>query len=192
MSKLSTFAAFIFGAATGALVTWKVLKTKYEQIAQEEIDSVKETFSERLKEIEEEPGDEDEEDDSEKNVSKSINTKPDIFEYAKTIKDNGYSKDESTDDEEDELSYKKPYVISQDEFGENDDYETVTLYYYEDDVLTDDNDNIIKDVDELVGLDSLTRFGEYEDDSVFVRDDGIRTDYEILKDSRKYHELNEG
>ena len=49
------FNVFIFtiGAVTGSLVIWKFVKTKYEKIAQEEIDSVKETFFERKrKEIE--------------------------------------------------------------------------------------------------------------------------------------------
>ena len=36
---------FSTGVAIGSFVTWKMVKTKYERIAQEEIDSVKETFS---------------------------------------------------------------------------------------------------------------------------------------------------
>ena len=40
---------FIFatGAAIGSLVTWKLLKTKYQQIANDEIESVKSVFSRR-------------------------------------------------------------------------------------------------------------------------------------------------
>ena len=36
---------FITGAATGSVVTWKLIETKYARIAQEEIDSVKEAFA---------------------------------------------------------------------------------------------------------------------------------------------------
>ena len=38
--------AFIFtaGAAIGSVVTWKVIKTKYEQISKEEIESVREEY----------------------------------------------------------------------------------------------------------------------------------------------------
>ena len=36
---------FTAGAIIGSLVTWKVVKTKYEDIAQEEIDSVKEEYT---------------------------------------------------------------------------------------------------------------------------------------------------
>ena len=83
----------------------------------------------------------------------------------------------------------KPYVISPDDFDEMDDYETETLMYYEDDVLTDDGGNIITDVEKLIGKDSLSHFGEYEDDSVFVRNDKLKTDYEILADGRNYYDV---
>ena len=53
-NTLISLAAFAIGAAAGSVATWAVVKTKYERIAQEEIDSVKEVFSkEAEKEIEE-------------------------------------------------------------------------------------------------------------------------------------------
>ena len=42
---------------------------------------------------------------------------------------------------------------------------------------------------ETIGKDSLTHFGEYEDDSVFVRNDRLKADYEILMDQRTYAEV---
>ena len=80
---------------------------------------------------------------------------------------------------------KGPYVISPDEYDEND-YETETLYYYPDGVLTDTYDNVIVDIEETVGKKSLTCFGEYEEDSVFVRNDDLETDYEILLQPDNY------
>ena len=47
MSKSINFMLFIFGAAVGSAATWTYAKKKYELIAQEEIDSVKEVFSKR-------------------------------------------------------------------------------------------------------------------------------------------------
>ena len=184
MNKSSIFIlSFSLGAAAGAVVSWKLLKTKYEQIAQEEIDSVKAVFSERFKELEEK--DECYE-SKENNISHSINNKPDLFEYASRIQKEGYSNNK----EGDENMEEKPYVISPDEFDTND-YETESLTYYSDGVLTDNWDNVIEeeDIEELVGLDSLNHFGEYEDDSVLVRNDFLKTDYEILKDLRKYSEV---
>ena len=46
-NKTITFTMFVFGVAIGSVVTWQYVKKKYEQIAQEEIDSVKEIFSKR-------------------------------------------------------------------------------------------------------------------------------------------------
>lgn len=87
----------------------------------------------------------------------------------------------------------KPYVISPDEFGETD-YKIISLICYADDVLTDEFDNIIDDVEGTVGEASLNTFGEYEDDTVFVRNDSLEIDYEICADLRAYSEIyrNEG
>lgn len=46
MSKTS-FAMFLAGATVGSAAAWLCLKRYYEQIAQEEIDSVKAAFAER-------------------------------------------------------------------------------------------------------------------------------------------------
>ena len=64
----------------------------------------------------------------------------------------------------------KPYVISPEEFGEYEEYEKISLTYYGDQVLADENDELVEDVEGAVGFESLTHFGEYEDDSVFVPD----------------------
>ena len=81
-----------------------------------------------------------------------------------------------------------PYVISPEEFDEEG-YETISLTYYADGVLADEQNFPIEDVEDTVGKDALNSFGEYEDDSVYVRDDDKGIDYEILLDIRKYSEL---
>ena len=42
---LNNVLIFAAGVGIGSVVTWKIVKTKYDQIIQEEIDSVKEAFS---------------------------------------------------------------------------------------------------------------------------------------------------
>lgn len=83
----------------------------------------------------------------------------------------------------------KPYIISPEEFGESGNYTQISLTYYSDGVLADDEDEIIEDIDDTVGEDFADHFGDYEDDSVFVRNDRLRCDYEILKDNRSYHDV---
>lgn len=84
------------------------------------------------------------------------------------------------------MELDKPYIITPGEFGEFHDYETITLIYYSDGVLVDDNDEIIDEPDEIVGEGNLERFGEFDDNSLHIRNDQLKCDYEILKDKTTY------
>ena len=204
-STLKGVLIFVLGAAAGSLATWKLIEKKYKDIAQEEIDSVKDTFSKMKKneypdKLEDYPDFEefddsddsyDEEPKSEQKIDR--NNKPDIVEYAKILSETGYTNYAERQDKKEKkgvepVEDERPYVISPDEFGEKDGYENVTLTYYADGVLTDYFDNVISNIDEVVGFDSLDHFGEYEDDAVFVRNEKMETDYEILRDLRDFNE----
>lgn len=171
---LSSIGMFVAGAAIGSLVTWKLVKTKYERIAQEEIDSVKEVFSKR----------------EEKSSEKDIDEDDSETESLEDIIDESCYKTESTDKEEKKEmnNSDRPYVITPEEFGDSD-YAIISLTYYTDGTVTNEKNKIVANVDELIGLDSLNHFGEYEDDSVFVRNDALQIDFEILKDWRDYSEV---
>lgn len=182
-NKLEIFAVFTAGVAVGVASAWKFVKKKYEQIAQEEIDSVKESFSKKIPDVVKK-------EDIMKPVAKVDKTteKPSIAEYAAILQKEGYDYSKSNANKAKEPAFKKPYVITPEEFGEFDEYEKISLTYYADQVLADENDEIMEDADIVVGLDSLSHFGEYEDDSVFVRNDRLKCDYEILLDQRDYRE----
>lgn len=189
-SILTNVSLFAAGAAIGSVVTWKLLKTKYEQIAQEEIDSVKERFSTPKSD---EAPDTDSDEPIETTHELGMSRKPDIREYAAKLQEEGYSTDyasvTTTNSKKEVADVERPYTISPDEYGELDDYELISLTYYADNVLADDLDELVEDVDEVVGLASLETFGEYEKDSVFVRNDKRKCDYEILRDARKYTDV---
>lgn len=85
-----------------------------------------------------------------------------------------------------------PYVINVDEFltGEKD-YEQVPYTYYEGDkVLVDSQDKAITavEVSATVGHENLQRFGEQseDEDSVYVRNDKLCLDFEIVRSHGKY------
>lgn len=172
--------ALSIGAAIGSAVTWKVIKTKYERIAQEEIDSVKEYYLEKYGK---------QANSKEKPSSKEDN-KAMIDGYANNI-DEYVSHSDANDEKGDSDSMDDfgPEVITPDEFGEINEYDTISLTYYADEVLTDDMDIPIEDIGETVGYSFADHFGEYEDDSVFIRNHRLKCDYEILMDERKYSEL---
>lgn len=176
-TKLFGAFAFVVGAAAGSFVTQKVLRKKYDEILEKEIEDVKRAYSGKKEEDPVEPKEE-----------KTVD--PGTDKYKQVLVEQGYVSYADLKETKGgvERVSGKPYVIRPEEFGEED-YETVSLTYYEDGVLTDEYDEVIEDVDEVVGKDSLTHFGEYEDDSVFVRNDEREIDYEILKDMRKYSDV---
>lgn len=166
--------AFSLGAAAGSLITWKLVEAKYKRIADEEIKDVVEHFSNKRKE---------ESETEEKNVDEKDSV---VDEYSEIA--GGYKSDEEGSEEP--MKDAKPFVIPPEEFGQMDDYEAESLMYFEgDDVLTDDWFNVIENVDGLVGKDFAEHFGEYEDDSVFVRNPMFKKDFEILKDERTFESV---
>ena len=182
-SKGIAFLAFIAGAGMGSVCTWQLLKRKYELIAQEEIDSVKAAYATR-ESIEKagksfvegfRDGFKVAEDRTQKDEGDV-----DFKKYASIIQKEGYTDySRSVEEKKGEAFVEKPYVISPEEFGEFEEYEKISLTYYADKVLAD----------EIVGEESLNHFGEYEDDSVFVRNDRLKCDYEILLDQRNYSDV---
>ena len=170
---------FASGAGIGVLASWKFFETKYNKIADEEIAAMKEHYKNKEKEAAEPTEDVEQTDISDKEALEA--EKETYVEIINDYVGEGGSAS---------MHFSKPEVISPDDFGELENYETETLTLYADGVLTDDWDNIIEDVEAMVGVDSLSRFGEYEDDTVFVRNDIYRTDYEICRDSRNYSDLN--
>lgn len=181
-TKLTHIFAFLSGAAIGSVVTWKLIKTKYEKIAQEEIDSVKEEFSKCKKE---------DKDVLENDENKDVLTftKKDYEAYENIVRDNGYiSPDTPIDKNEKGNSVGDQdcdfRVISPAEAGDEYDIETLT-YYAGDHILTDEYDNIIT----LPYFNPEPYFGEFEDDAVHVRSDIRKVDYEILRDMRSYSDV---
>ena len=177
---------FILGAASASFITYKVVEKKFKDIADEEIASVKEMYERKMKKVEQ--------DKNEKveavNLPFELEQKaeevnlpwPKQNPYGSLVTDLGYSNNK--EETEDMIDYDIQ-IIPPEDFGEYG-YETDSLTYYEDKVLTYNNDVVILDVNKVVGSDALNSFGEYEDDSVFVRNHGLKTDYEILKDTRKF------
>lgn len=187
---------FAAGAAIGSAVTWKVVKTKYEHLIQEEIESVKSAFNDMLAIRQAQDGESDEEDaedqperteqinwsdyedltEDDEEADEGLNDYERLLKKYTDIKEKGGVEDMT----------KEPYVISPYDFGELDGYHTIELTYYADGTLEDEDYEIVTDVEELIGPKALTTFGEYEDDSVFVRNERLRTDFQILKDYRTY------
>ena len=189
MNKLLIFLA---GAGLGSGITWLIVKKHYQNVADEEIESVVSRFRDPMpiKIVEDEP---EKEEKMNRYVELTKNyTKPNPMDYAAKYQNKpseqkdeiDYTATEHPEDDDEET----PYVISPEEFGELDDYEKVSLTYYADGYLVEGDLGIIDDVDVVVGPDALDSFGEYEEDAVYVRNDQHKTDYEILLSEMNYHD----
>ena len=188
--KLSSVIIFCGGVFIGGFLTWDFFKTKYEKIADEEIASVKETFEHR----EPRPDKNYKVEEALKGNDEYINVSPGVSErIIKIIDSNGYRNYSNTEIETDkkggtaDMELKQPYVITPEQYEDNVDYTKVSLTWYNDEVLEDDWGNVL-DPDDVIGSDALKTFGQYEKDSVFVRDDDEQIDYEVLLDTRNYKE----
>lgn len=103
--------------------------------------------------------------------------------------------DDPTDafDYEEELKHRSidtPYVISYEEYMENDpEYIQVTLTFFEgDDILSDEHDKPVDDVDEYVGETNLLRFGHGSQDPniVYIRNEKLDLDFEVARSDGSY------
>lgn len=198
-STLNKVIIFAIGAAIGSLVAWKLTKTKYEKIMIEEEQSLREYYNkktkvyedsantlhdyynDRLKEIDEK--EKKMEEDKKTEESKIVN---DLRErYAKVLKDHKYSIDEPCY----EGGKDRPYVVTPEEFGNADEYDITSLNYYADGIVSDDWGNKIEDLEATIGEDFASHYGEYEEDAVYIRNDRLKVEYEVLKSLSKYSEM---
>lgn len=173
--KLFNVLLFTAGAAIGSVVTWRVMKARYERIVQEEIESVKETWARMNREDDDSSVVDDNDEDEDEDASDDEDVDPVMIDYYKLANKYKGSDDKIENSEEgggdDEVPYiNGPYVITPNDFGDGDyDHDTYCLTYYSDGVLSND---------------------WYEkEDILHVRNERLKADYEIVRDCRKYADV---
>lgn len=189
---------FAAGALAGAAVAARAVRDKYQQEAEEEIAEMRDYYRELRKENVEKYPVQNEEAEAEKEE----NTKD---EYDEIVK--GYTNytqylskaaakyfdtetKENKKEEKEERTNYEPFIIDVEEFGEDPTYDTATLTYYKDKVLTNDLDDVIDY--SVAGEENLKIFDEHPDcKAIYVRDDIYMVDYEILKDPYQYDEYDD-
>jgi hypothetical protein len=202
---------FVAGVAVGSAVTVKLVKTKYEKRANEEIESVREYYASKRSKTPEVTVKDSTittkyvDEIKELDRIKELDGEEKIKAYSDMVKDYGYTPKETEDSENDENTKKKEIVkaehkqnvvlITPEELGENVDdldrcFDIVTLVYYADGVMVYHMDeHLVDDIEDLVGSEFKDHFGDYEDDAVFVRNFRNETDYEIIRDEDRYYDI---
>ena len=167
-SSIRYILAFAAGLGLGALGASYILKNKYKDISNEEIEAIKERYKEKEEAL--------------MASNKSI-SKPDVSEMAKDIKkyediieESGYSKDnkeKKTTDDNILIITEKKYDNEEPEFGKAD-----INFYKGDSVLADIDDTILDAID-YIGQIGLEEVVHTKDDVVYIRNVKDETDYAI-------------
>ena len=166
-SKGAALLGLALGFVAGASVAYLYLKNQMP----EEVTEFVPVKNERWEEATEDGKDEEKEEDLKK--ANAIIAKNSYSQYYD-------EKVETKRDELEQASRSKPYIISPGEVGDIPGYDKFTLKYYRDGVLLDDANEPLDDATSIVGDRFMTHFGEYEEDTVYVRNDRTQADYEIL------------
>ena len=206
MKRLLNFVVLTLAASTGFYLGWMYSKKRYENLADDEVASIKKMMEDRYgtKDI---PAKEKSvkavEDTTKKDIPvgvvktsiKELKKKEGYKDYAKQYQGEASDKRIPGSPDNDMVIIAegvrpdKPYIITPEDFSESN-FESITLFYYADKVLADDDYNVILNIEELIGEGSLESFGMYEDDSVHVRNDILGIDYEILLDERYFGKIS--
>ena len=207
--SMNNIISFSMGMLFGGAISYYYVKKKFNDGYQEEIKNIKETLK-KEKENKVDKHIENDIMDTEAiydNLKSSGETEEELTKYNDVVEKTNYNRLYETEDEdedenennddsklkvvENENPIAKPYVISPDEFEQNydDDYITITFIYFADGVLTEDDYTIVDNIEETIGSESLNHFGEYEDDSVYVKNECRKRYYEILLDDRNYYDI---
>jgi hypothetical protein len=184
---------FAAGALAGAAVAARVVRDKYQQEAEEEIAEMRDYYRELRKNAKTPNEDKIVEEENTKE-EKEENTKNEYDEivkgYTNYTQYNDTETKENKKEEKEERTNYDPFIIDVEEFGEDPTYDTATLTYYKDKVLTNDLDDIIDY--SVAGEENLKIFDEHPDcKAIYVRDDIYMVDYEIIRDPYQYDEYDD-
>lgn len=181
-SMINSVLTFVIGAGVGAVASVFIVKKHYEEISKQEIESVKEVYAKK-KEL-------DEHDVDRKVAEKLIENNYYATESEERVEKTAVT--DNTGEDTDENENENIHIIPGHEFGATDNI-TVTLWYWTDGTVTNDNKKIIGNVEDCIGDDFMAHFGDDENDpdAVYVRNDVQKIDYEILKEYRGFSDYLE-
>lgn len=185
---------FAAGALAGAAVAARAVREKYQQEAEEEIAEMRDYYRELRKNaktpdedkmLEEDENNKEEKEENDKNEYDEI-----VKNYTNYTQYNDTETKENKKEEKEERTNYEPFIIDVEEFGEDPTYDTATLTYYKDKVLTNDLDDVIDY--SVAGEENLKIFDEHPDcKAIYVRDDIYMVDYEIIRDPYQYDEYDD-
>lgn len=177
---------FLFGLGIGGFGTYFAMKQKMENTINAEVQEFKESYNY-------EPTDETI-DDSVGVVPETEPTEENEEEYSEIIRKLNYNEYSTKPKQEEETPVKDdaelidknfPYVITVDQYLENDEFDKVTLYFFDEDYIFMNEDEDLIDAEDLLGAENLT---EVSDEALYIRNENNGVDYEVILREGSYEE----
>lgn len=190
---------FLLGAISGGLLIAKTMEEHYMSMADEEINEMKKHIREMNspKEVKKNDNTPERETSSIEPMNKYNNivrdyTKPENLEVvekrAKTEKPSLDSVMKTWKGEDEEMM-EAPYIITDEEYTEDNGYSKETVWLYkEDKALIGDNDEIIDNDEDCIGKAILNDIESYfkEGNTIYVRNDLMQIDFEVNLQNKSY------
>lgn len=76
---------------------------------------------------------------------------------------------------------QEPVIVNGNDFGQDLEYDEITLRYYEkQDLLTDDWDEAVENIENTIGVEAMEKLRKGDSDAVYVKNDRLKAYYEIV------------
>lgn len=202
---------FIAGAAAGACGMWFYSKKHFEELNEADLLAEKEHYRQRIEELIDKY--------ETCNTTKDISDEFDREEAKKLAKSNNEYKEaiaastnysdyfkgsenaeremfrtssikEEEEDDDNDIPKEGPFTITPDDYVELNGFDKVTLTYYEEDgVFANIEDEIFDGGLNAIGKDNLEDFGIYEEGVLYVRNESMGCDYEVILEHGSYSDI---
>lgn len=219
-STFKIIASFFVGGVIGGGVSYFLLKKKFNERIESEVQSIKDLYSSKLEEnkevkscenlnqIENSKNEDNKksEEKASKNETKSLKSSikkqekqppVDYANYYATLQKYGNEESKKDSDVEQKVvvpekkNVKKSNRVVISPDEFEDNEDYETIY------LTYYADGVLADemdkqvkIENTIGKEALKHFGEFEDDMLHVRDDKVKIYYEVAKDNRKFSDIS--
>lgn len=188
--------SFVVGAGVGVGASYSYFKKRCDKLVESETEELRKYFMDKIEEAAEVAKTED--------IAKDFDAEEAKQEAADSV--NGYEKakeDYSGYFGEDpkkraerlarenarrkEIELEGPHTISDDEYYEEQQFDKITLTYFEDDgVFINAEEEVVPEALSLIGEDNLKYVGEFEEDILFVRNETYGAVIEVIFNHGSY------
>ena len=185
--KNNTILLFFAGVGVGYGACYLVMKARFEKVLDERVDAINQAFDKEMKELGlevvpvESP---DKKPSTDTKIFRSEIKKHNydsFYEAREKVEEEVEEKDEN-DGGPKEGGFVEPYIITAQQFATDGILDKVTLTYYINADLVCEEEEAVDDPEAVIGTEFTDHFHDDEEGVVYVRNEKLGTDYEVILD----------